>query len=43
MRLLENYKFITIKSVIVKIIYFIALLLFVRKPDDVILYAIIVF
>ena len=39
---LENYKFITIKSVIVKIIYFIALLLFVRKPDDVILYAIIV-
>lgn len=39
---LENYKFITIKSVIVKIIYFIALLLFVTRPKDVVLYAIIV-
>lgn len=39
---LENYKFITIKSVIVKVIYFISLLLFVTKPDDIILYAIIV-
>ena len=39
---LENYKFITIKSVIVKIIYFISLLLFVINPDDVVIYAIIV-
>ena len=39
---LENYKFITIKSVIVKIIYFISLLAFVRKPSNIIIYAIIV-
>lgn len=39
---LENYKFITIKSIIVKLIYFIALLLAVRKPDDIIVYAVIV-
>ncbi|MBQ6494990.1 MAG: oligosaccharide flippase family protein [Bacilli bacterium] len=39
---LENYKFITIKSVIVKIIYFVSLLAFVKKPSDVNLYAIIV-
>ncbi|MDO4378954.1 MAG: oligosaccharide flippase family protein, partial [Erysipelotrichia bacterium] len=39
---IENYKFITIKSVIVKIGYFIAVLLWVRKPDDVIAYALIV-
>lgn len=39
---LENYKFITIKSVIVKIIYFISLLLFVTKPTDIKIYAIIV-
>ena len=39
---LENYKFITIKSVIVKIIYFVSLLLFVTKPTDIKLYAIIV-
>ena len=39
---LENYKFITIKSVIVKLIYFIALLLFVVNPTDIILYAVIV-
>ncbi|MDD6093176.1 MAG: flippase [bacterium] len=39
---LENYKFITVKSVIVKIIYFISLLLFLSKPDDIIIYAMIV-
>lgn len=39
---LENYKFITVKSVIVKIIYFITILLFIRKPEDVKIYAIIV-
>ena len=39
---LENYKFITIKSVIVKIIYFISLLLLVRKPDDIVIYSVII-
>ena len=39
---LENYKFITVKSVIVKIIYFVTLLLFVKKPDNILIYAIIV-
>ena len=39
---LENYKFITIKSVIVKVIYFISLLLFVIHPKDIVIYAVIV-
>lgn len=39
---LENYKFITIKSVIVKLIYFAAILLAVRNPDDIAIYAIVV-
>lgn len=39
---LENYRFITIKSVIVKLIYFISLLLFVRNPDDIVIYAVII-
>ena len=39
---LENYKFITTKSIIVKIIYFASIILFIRNKDDVILYAIIV-
>lgn len=39
---LENYKFITIKSIVVKIIYFLAILLAVRKPDDIVIYAIVV-
>ena len=39
---LENYKFITIKTVIVKILYLIAILLFIRKSDDVVVYAVIV-
>ena len=39
---LENYKFITIKSVIVKIIYFLSILLAVRNPDDIVIYAIVV-
>lgn len=38
----ENYKFITIKTVVVKIIYLILLLLFVKKPDDIIVYTIII-
>ena len=39
---LENYKFITIKSAIIKILYLVALLLFVKKPDDIIIYSTII-
>lgn len=39
---LENYKFITIKTVIVKILYLISIFLFLRKPDDIAIYAVIV-
>ena len=39
---LENYNFITIKSIIVKIIYFLAILLAVRNPHDIVIYAVIV-
>lgn len=39
---LENYKFITIKTIIVKIFYFVSLLLLVRKTDDIVIYSIII-
>lgn len=39
---LENYKFITIKSIIIKIIYFLVILLAVKKPNDIVIYAVIV-
>lgn len=39
---LENYKFITVKSLIVKIIYFVSLLLLVRNPDDIIIYSVVI-
>lgn len=39
---LENYKFITTKSILVKILYFILLILFVRKPDQILIYSLIV-
>lgn len=39
---LENYKFITIKSIIVKIIYFLSILLAVKNPNDIVIYAVIV-
>lgn len=39
---LENYKFITVKSIIVKIIYFLAVLLAVRNPHDIVIYAVVV-
>ena len=39
---LENYKFITIKSVIVKLIYFALIILLVRNPNDIVIYSIIV-
>ena len=39
---LENYKFITIKSVIIKLLYMVALYLFVKKPEDILIYTVIV-
>ena len=39
---LENYKFITIKSIVVKLFYLLSLLIFVRKPEDIVIYAIII-
>ena len=39
---LENFKFITIKSIIVKLIYFLAILLAVRNPKDIVIYDVIV-
>ncbi len=39
---LENYKFITLKTLIVKIFYFISILLLVKKPDDIIIYTLII-
>lgn len=39
---LENYKFITIKTLFVKIIYLLLLLTCVKKPDDIIIYSIII-
>lgn len=39
---LENYKFITIKSIVIKLFYLLSLLIFVRKPEDIVIYAIII-
>jgi len=39
---LENYKFITIKTLIVKILYLLLLLVLVKKPDDIIIYSVII-
>ncbi len=39
---LENYKFITIKTIIVRIIYFASIFVFVRKPEDIIIYAVVI-
>lgn len=39
---LENYRFITIKTLIVKILYLVLLLTCVKKPDDIIIYSIII-
>lgn len=39
---LENFKFITIKTFIVKMIYFICILLFVKKSNDILIYSIII-
>lgn len=39
---LENYKFITIKTLVVKILYLLLLLVFVKKPEDIIIYAVVI-
>ena len=39
---LENYKFITIKTLIVKILYLVLLVTLVKKPEDIIIYAVII-
>lgn len=39
---LENYKFITIKTIIIKILYIISIFLFIRNCNDIISYAIVV-
>ncbi len=39
---LENYQFITIKTLIIKILYMLSLFIFVKKTDDVIIYSIII-
>lgn len=39
---LENYKFITIKTIVVKILYLISIFMFIKKTEDVAIYAVIV-
>lgn len=39
---LENYKFITIKTFVVRLIYFISIFIFVKKPNDILIYSLIV-
>ena len=38
----ENYAFITKKTILVRILYFVAIFTFVRKPTDVVIYSIVV-
>lgn len=38
----ENYAFITKKTILVRILYFVAIFAFVRKPTDVVIYSIVV-
>ena len=38
----ENYAFITKKTILVRIIYFVAIFAFVKKPTDIIIYSIVV-
>ena len=39
---LENYKFITIKTTVIKILYLVSIFLFLKNPQDIAIYAIIV-
>ena len=38
----ENYRFIAIKTILIRIIYLISIFAFVRKPTDVIIYSVVV-
>ena len=38
----ENYEFITKKTILIRILYFVAIFAFVKKPTDVIIYSVIV-
>ncbi len=38
----ENYRFITLKTILIRILYFAAIFIFVRKPTDVIAYSVVV-
>ncbi len=38
----ENYRFITIKTVIVRLIYVVGIFAFIHKPDDVVKYSVII-
>lgn len=38
----ENYAFITKKTIIIRFLYFVAIFVFVRKPSDVIIYSVVV-
>ena len=39
---IENYAFITKKTILVRLIYFVAIFAFVKKPTDVVIYSIVV-
>lgn len=39
---LENFKFITIKTFIVRLTYFFSIIIFVKKPDDILVYSLII-
>ncbi len=38
----ENYRFIALKTIIIRILYLVGIFAFVRKPDDVIIYSIVI-
>ena len=39
---MENYRFITIKTIVVRLIYMVLIFLFIHKPDDVVKYCVII-
>ena len=39
---LENYRFITLKTLVIKILYMLSLFIFVKKSTDVIIYAVVI-
>ncbi len=38
----ENYKFITLKTILIRAAYFVSIFVFVRKPSDIIIYSVVV-